>query len=371
MRLPTYDELAKVPEQLDVLEHPLDQSLFVAGPPGSGKTVLALRRAQAVADYKKSNVTLVTYNRMLRRLIELVNEDGRVSPSTMHSFVGPHYRRLAGEDPGSSHDKNEFRWKAMLQCLEGRAPTEPHLVVDEAQDLPVGFFAYASRHIAGALTVFADEDQALGDRNATLEEIKQAAKLDDPILLHANHRNTPEIARLAEHFHSGRLPTAEVKRAATGELPRLVHWNRTDILSLVSNWIDTRGGSVGIVVHANETGHDLHRRLSEKLPQTRVDCYAHDRRNEGEINVLKDGVTVLNTKSVKGQEFDAVFILELERFMPCRNDVERRVMYMLCTRARDMLFLVHGPPLSVAAHDALPGPGILERDDGGRDHSDG
>ena len=50
MRLPTYDELASVEEQLQVLERPLDRSLFVAGPPGSGKTVLALQRAQMLAE---------------------------------------------------------------------------------------------------------------------------------------------------------------------------------------------------------------------------------------------------------------------------------------------------------------------------------
>ena len=40
MRLPTYDELSNDEEQLDVLEAPLDQPLFVVGPPGSGKTSL-------------------------------------------------------------------------------------------------------------------------------------------------------------------------------------------------------------------------------------------------------------------------------------------------------------------------------------------
>ena len=39
MRLPTWDELSSVKEQLDVLDFPLDRSLFVVGPPGSGKTV--------------------------------------------------------------------------------------------------------------------------------------------------------------------------------------------------------------------------------------------------------------------------------------------------------------------------------------------
>ena len=352
-----------MPEQLDVLEHPLDQSLFVAGPPGSGKTVLALGRAQAAAEYVRSDVPLITYNRMLRRLLELMKEGDRVSPGTMHSFVQRHYRTQAGERaPTNRDDTYAFLWKIMLERLAGRRPTRRHLVVDEAQDLPVGFSAYASRHIADAVTVFADEDQALGRRSTTLREIKQAANLGDPLILSANHRNSPEIARLAEHFHSGSLPAAEVKRAATGEIPRLVHCNQADTVNLVSNWITARGGSVGIVVHANETGCNLHRRLSKRLPKTRVDFYAHDQKNEDKINVLTDGMTILNTRSVKGQEFDTVFILELERVVPCRDEVARRVMYMLCARARDMLFLVHGShPLSPAACEALPGPDILER----------
>ena len=86
------------------------------------------------------------------------------------------------------------------------------------------------------------------------------------------------------------------------------------------------------------------------------------KKNEDSTNVLTDGVTVLNKKSVKGQEFDALFILELRRFIPCTNDAERRAMYMMCSRARDNLFLVYGPEnLSARAWQALPGPEILER----------
>ena len=107
---------------------------------------------------------------------------------------------------------------------------------------------------------------------------------------------------------------------------------------------------------------NLSRELAVRLPQSRIDSYTHQRGNEDEINVLEDGVTILNMKSVKGQEFDSVFILELERFIPFANDVERRAMYLMCTRARDNLFLVHGPePLSRQAAQSLPGPDVLER----------
>ena len=238
-----------------------------------------------------------------------------------------------------------------------------HLVVDEGQDLPKGFFVYVSRHVSRTMTVFADDDQALGVQRTTLEQIKNATGLGDPVILKENHRNAPEVARVAEHFHQGRLPAAEVRRRPTGELPRVVRSpNIVATAGLVSNWCSTRGGSVGAIVARSETGDNLYDQLVARLPRTRIDIYKNQNRNEDEINVLADGVTILNKASVKGQEFDSVFILELESFIPFANDVERRAMYMMCTRARDNLFLVHGPgPLSPQAAQSLPGPDILEQ----------
>ena len=93
-----------------------------------------------------------------------------------------------------------------------------------------------------------------------------------------------------------------------------------------------------------------------------MDIYEHQRKNENTIDVTAPGVTILNKESVKGQEFDTVFIVELEEFIPCENDGTRRAMYMMCTRARDHLFLVFGPEaLTADAEAELPGPAVLER----------
>ncbi len=367
MRLPTYEELANVEEQLEVLEYPLDESLFVVGPPGSGKTVLAVQRAETVSRWETGkSVPIVTYNRLLRRLMQLLNNGG-VYPRTMHTFVWEEYRRRTKHPvPTEREDSYAYLWPEMLGRLRRArvVPDRPHLVVDEGQDLPEGFFVYASRHVSRTLTVFADEDQALSRQCTTLEQIKRAANLDNPIILRRNHRNTPEIAAVAEHFHSGRLPAADVTRESNGELPRLIRSrNIDDTAVLISNWRQTMGGAVGIVVHRTQpTGVELHQKLRELLPRSRVNIYQHDERNENSTNILEDGVTVLNKMSVKGQEFDSLFILELERFVPCENQAERRAMYMMCSRARDNLLLVYGPGhLSKKAANALPGPQILER----------
>lgn len=371
MRLPTYAELARNEDQLEVLECPLDESLFVVGPPGSGKTVLALQRASMLAEAPVpggrdgvSAIEVVTYSRMLRRLLQQLGENASVTANTMHSFVWHDYRRRTNT-PVPQLGQYDYSWPEMLECL-GRsqnASLNPHLVVDEGQDLPEGFFRYV-RLIASERTVFADEDQALSERQTTVEQIKEAAGLDDPIVLRKNHRNVPEVARVAEHFHSGRLPAAHVRRSATGQLPSLVRTpSLASTIERIGNWILTRGGTVGVIVDRNRTGLAVERGLVSRLPEgVRVSRYSSQEKNEGAIDLLADGVTILNKESVKGQEFDAVFILELESFIPCMSDAARRAMYMMCCRARDHLFLVYGPSaLSKARQDSLPAAELLER----------
>ena len=272
MRLPTWDELQRVPGtagRAGVSSRPVSVR---RGPPGSGKTVLAIYRAQLAAalasDETGPSVAIVTFNRMLRRLLDMLEEaDLRVG--TMHSFVGHDYRsRMHRQPPHQPSDWYSYDWDAMFSCLEDAKehPNRSHLVVDEGQDLPKGFFEYASRYASRTITVFADENQALSERHTTLEQIKTASGLGDPIILSHNHRNTPEIARLAEHFHSGRLPVATVVRPSLKELPRIV---RSDSLQstakLISNWCDTRGGSIGVIVDWNDTGSTLHGNLRRRL----------------------------------------------------------------------------------------------------------
>jgi len=360
MKLPTYDELAAVEEQLQVLEHPLDESLFVAGPPGSGKTVLAVQRAQMLAG---ESTPLVTYSRMLRRLFKLVG-DQSVVPWTMHRFVWHDFQQRTQRNPAEyQSDSFQHDWSAMLEYLRQNSTDNrhSHIVIDEGQDLPKGFFQYIRLYATEVMTVFADDDQAIGERATTLEEIKEAADLDDPIVLDQNHRNTPQIAQLAEHFHSGRLPAATVRRPP-GDLPRLLHCaGSTATARRISEWFRNRGGSIGVIVNRNITGSGIRAALGHQLPEgTRLDFYDSQSKNDETINILEPGVTILNKESVKGQEFDTVFILELECFLPCANNVERRAMYMMCARARDHLFLVHDSNLGPVARAALPGSDILE-----------
>ncbi len=365
MRLPTYEELSNDEEQLDVLEAPLDEPLFVVGPPGSGKTSLAVWRGDALAQLY-GETPVITYNRMLRRSLYLVarEHDITIRASTMQSYVWRDFQqRTQMEVPRIPPDPYAYDWETMIARLAGAGAVYEALVIDEGQDLPTGSFRYASRYIASTMSVFADEEQAISGSRSTLAQIKGAAGLPDPIILSENHRNTPEIARLAEHFHRGLLPAATVIRAGAGDVPQLVRTAGVDATATrVANEYRNRSGSLGVIVGLDTTGKSVCKALRKHMPDARVDRYSNNLKNEDSIDVRQPGVTVLTKDSVKGQEFDTVFILELERFVPCPTDAESRAMYMMCTRARDRLYLVYGPkPLSAAHTAALPNKDILER----------
>ena len=148
-----------------------------------------------------------------------------------------------------------------------------------------------------------------------------------------------------------------------GDLPVLVRSPSDKATATsIANELRNRAGSIGVIVSQNATGDSVCELLSNQLKNQRVDKYSNRLQNEDDIDVRATGVTVLSKESVKGQEFDTVFILELEDFIPCTNDAEFRAMYMMCTRARDRLYLVHGPqPLSREARAALPDEDVLER----------
>ena len=361
MRLPTYDEIARDDEQLGVYEAPFDESLFVVGPPGSGKTVLAVHRAQMLASAGKT-VLLITYNRMLRRLIAQLTKQ-QVQAKTMHKFVSARYRAQANATAPCT-EPFVYNWEAMYATLVrlGVAPEQIHVIVDEGQDLPGGFYRYLRNFVANTITVFADQDQALSDERCTPYDIKEAAALDDPVMLSANHRNTPEIARVAEYYHAGDLPVAEVQRAPSGELPRVVVYHEGDATERVANWYSARGGRVGVAVVHNETGEALQARLRNQFAAQRVKFFASDKQNEDEIDLLEPGITILNVQSIKGQEFDTVFVMEFDELLLEASEVNRRKMYMLCARARDNLILMHeGDNLPLALLEQLPSADILER----------
>jgi superfamily I DNA/RNA helicase len=366
MKLPTLDQL--FPEQWTVYEHPITDPLFVVGPPGSGKTSLAILRTMFLVNQGQT-VVVVTRNRLLAALARHLGAGVAYRATTMNSLISKDHSDRFGSFAPQPRVPFQYDWPAINDryAASNILPGYDQIVVDEGQNLPPLFFQWARRYGGNCLTVFADEHQATCDETSTLLDIATSGNLPSPIRLTTNHRNTPEIANVAEHFHaSALLPPAVVERVGGGEKPRLVQvasWD--DLATRVATRFRNRREAIGVIVRRKDEATSLHANLRARLDVAdRVDCYTSDSNSgaEASIIVLNPGVTVMTSEAVIGLEFEAVFLVDLDRSLPCTSHADMRRMYMLCARARNMLMLVDGiPKLSANQLAALPDAATLER----------
>jgi len=341
MRLPTYQDLSK--EQDKVNNLPLDTSHIVVGPPGTGKTVMALYRAQMLSD-EDVKAVLLMYSKLLSQYtssaVDQLDIDGMVK--TFHQWFGGFWKGNYRTNPPQIKPY-EFDWNEINQTLlqkPPRANTLPHCIVDEGQDLSRNFFMLA-KYLARCVTVFCDENQRLTNSHSTIDEIKGSLGIDKVHLLTKNYRNTREIAALAAHFYTG-LPSG-IPKAPTrsGEKPVMLQFPRLyeTVDYIVRYERNNYDKQIGVLTPTNNIRQKFVNRLSKK---TVNDVQTYYSGCTDAVDFDQPGIYVVNYQSAKGLEFDTVFIPEIQAMSYDLTRPETRMMfYVLLSRARDELYLAY------------------------------
>lgn len=363
MRLPRRSELSEQQEDF-LMEAPFDKPVLCVGPPGTGKTVLALYRG-AVLSQKGDDVDFIMHSKLLNRYVERSVEelDMDIESRTWHSWVYGVWSRGNGryKIPEIERWLPDFT-KAISLVKEGK-PGKPekmywsNLIVDEGQDFPKEFYLFLTvlRHEesivdgrpAPAVTIFADDNQRMEEsRNSTISQIEafmpEAIKYEVTI----NYRNSGPIARLASYFYLGMTTgKPEIPANAKGTMPLLRRFNNLDdeMLSVVQ-WLHNNDDlSAGVIVPdrkvQNRVVHALKplaedrglkvQKYSSGTDANKIDFYG------------KSTITVVCDKSCKGLEFDGVFIPQMQAYKTdgANEDFFKMKMYVMMSRARSNLQL--------------------------------
>ncbi|WP_062529114.1 3'-5' exonuclease [Demequina rhizosphaerae] len=327
---------------------PLDGNHLVSGPPGTGKSVVALYRAQTLW-FDDRTPTVLMFNRLLKQYTDgAAGELGaEVTISTFHAwfhaFWQRHYRTSPPRPAGSS-DSWEYDWQAIWSKVVSSPPPQgelPDLIVDEGQDLPPDFFKLA-KWIARNITVFADENQKLTENQSTLEEIARAIVAESRTNLTRNYRNTAEIARVAAHFYCGGPTGMPAPPTRSGIVPTATAFGRlNDLVEHLAGYARVHADkSIGVFCASKADQIRLVNRLNARdLPVT-VEAYVSGDLRYAGIDFDKPGIKIINLRSVKGLEFDTVFIPLLETLSGDPTSASlRMLMYVATSRARDELHL--------------------------------
>lgn len=359
IHMPTYTQLSD--EQKAILEESdYDENILVVGPPGTGKTVIAMHRAESLGRARKQSINLIMYNQVLEHYTsQWESEDfcDWVNVQTYHKWVAKLWRRHRCGGYAPQVEKWRYDWPAIQAEFIKRKISVGRLVIDEAQDLPVNFYK-ALGLLAGigdgksTFCIVADENQRLEEHdNSSIDDIRQSiilAGATQEYLLTGNYRNTYEIAQLAAKFYVG-LETgiAELPVARRGQKPRMVGYSGgTDAMAeAISRYAaNNPTQSVLVVCPTPRLVKTFRNRLDKKLEKREVLAYLSGNKTHtaSELKTGQDGsVTILHWRSMKGVEADAVFVPHLEGFDlgSDTTDGESMRLYVLLSRARQTLEL--------------------------------
>jgi len=342
LRLPAYSQFSK--EQVAIDDLPAEGNYLVIGPPGTGKTVLALYRSSRLA--KSANGTqFLAYGKPLSQYVHQAASATSLegTANTFHSWFANWYRRAYRRFPpkvvGRPYDHD---WDQIYPQLARGVPADArlsNLIIDEGQDLPVEFYL-AVQLIADNITVFADENQSIKETNSTVCDLIDHLNPRQVRTLTTNYRNSLQIASLSREFftgtHSG-IPDLPPRR---GESPILLHsipFER-QIAYIISYERTHSDRDIGVLVENVDTLVRMHSLLEGRTINP-VQAYAR-KLGMTELQFGQRGIKLLAFQSAKGLEFDTVFLPALERTRHPLSLRERMTWYVLSSRARDELYFL-------------------------------
>jgi DNA helicase IV len=372
IKMPTYTQLSA--EQKQILEeHDLDANILVIGPPGTGKTVIAMHRAEQIAlmrvaagevDQKGKAVRMIMYNKVLRKYSESWESDNfssHVDVLTYHSWATRIWNKAGGRywaPNRGTGDSYDLDWRTLGSAMRNAAVSVGPLVIDEAQDLPPEFYTEISKCLCleggAGVSIFADENQTLKEGlNSSINQIRAQFSTVNSIeqcSLTENYRNTFEIAELAARFFVG-LQTGRPKSpiGRHGELPRLVGYQQGEagMLNAVLTYAKNNpSASILVILPSAPVIRQWREGLKNRLPRRSVGAYLSKSKDEEfsvkSMNMGEAGsITLVHWQSMKGLEADAVFVPHIERldFGRDTDRHERMRLYVMCSRARSTLEL--------------------------------
>ncbi len=371
--LPRLDQLTN--DQKRVLRLKKEGQYLVVGSPGTGKSVVALLRAREYADQDKS--LFLTFNHVLSQATNQLSEGQIHCQTAMSWFYELYWNLTGGKAETFEQDKMPERdaHKPDYQLVDDRFDKVSkdfsgyQLIVDEGQDLPEGW--YDSLWTLGFENFFvvADQNQQITEENSNKKQLKASLLIEDKkqvMELKENFRNTTPIAIFANTFYTDKTsPPPDIPDRPSTDIPILYEFGAIDKISemILSEYDRDPSKLIGFIVptenkrewYAKKLGNDNKERSN---PGPVISTYSSQQKGDVNIDFSFGGIVVLNDKSVKGIEFDTVFII-LDDFKLINNDIERlqKRFYVMSSRAKEKLFLFRSAIRPSVVDDILPKEG--------------
>ncbi|WP_288315798.1 3'-5' exonuclease [uncultured Mediterranea sp.] len=313
------DEGSMDDDQLDLIEYTTDKSMLVAGCAGSGKSVIAMHKAEQLYSDGK-DVILIAYTKSL------------------NSFM------RVGKPDASFRFYYHYQWKKM------NMPTADYIIVDEIQDFTreeIQDFISAAKK---CFLFFGDTAQSIyrqyGKQTMTIAQIARMTGLNT-LQLFNNYRLPRPVAKITQNYVG--VDVAEYKEKVyqnkETELPRFVYTQTPeDEFNSITQIITSHPNkSIGILYYSNEAVLQMNKQLLDRGIQCEFKYNDTDgeKRNVSNLNFNTLIPKIMTYHSAKGLQFDIVVLPQYNG----ANDVEsKKALYVAMTRTMHKLYVLYSTP---------------------------
>ena len=318
-------------EQCRMLDFIRNQrTALIEGCAGSGKTVMAVKKARELAD-QGNRVLLLAYNQLIgQHLIAAVADVPAVTAGTYHDYC---IARLdaASRLPDGPRDDDFFNRvipQAFYELVSGSNDKFDALIVDEGQDFRADYWISIGCLLRdnGYFYIFYDPDQNVFNTDMDFP-------IDGPpFVLTENCRNTKAICAYVSRYAKQPLHTMDGNPEGV-DVEESIHsapaGRRRKVGAILHKLVNEQGLSLDRIVILG--GHHLEG--TSMPPGSRV----------GNFNVVEGGGEGLNTvryhtyMKFKGCEADAVILLDVD---PGDVRWSDRAVYTTASRAKHVLYVV-------------------------------
>ena len=361
--LPRQDQLTK--DQRKILRLPEEGQYLIVGAPGTGKSVVALMRLQNLTN--KNDVHFLTFNKVLNHANKYLVDDAL--KDNMHTamswFYSLYWDTCQQYVPELENYKPDY--SAAIENLAAKDfnLSGHSLIIDEGQDLPPEWYNAVESLNVESFFVVADQNQQITEHNSSREEIEICLGLqsDDVIELKENWRNTRPIALFCGYFYTDNAsPKPAIPDRPSINIPILYEYDKLDKVTeqILKEYDFDPSKLIGLFVATDTKRDDWVRRLARddkprNNPRPIITTYSSTQKGEVNIDFSQSGIVVLSDKSVKGIEFDTVFI-QTDDFKETFGGEEglKKRLYVMSSRAREKLYLFKNQTRDSILEEILP-----------------
>ncbi len=325
-----------------VRTEPWDSSMFISGPPGSGKTSVAILRTRMLLDNGVTNVLFLLYNHSLygylRKVFSKMKLKNSINIETKDKFFwGIYFSIKHGYPDGKDYEeKYEKVLREVSRASESILPRYKLLVLDESQDFSKAELLILSR-LTSRMVVLDDFDQQIyQETNASIFSKFPQKHLE------TIYRFGRAIAKIAEPFSSSGIDLQSMV-TRTGNTPAYrIETDSSDAFSVLCQIVKNKTVADGTMAIISPRREGL-RQLSAMLKGAGIDNFFSDSNNTDLRDYDYDSKRplLITPHSAKGMEFDTVVMWG---FSDKALYYEKNTMiYLSITRTCGELYLIQTP----------------------------